>query len=110
MVGFLMGIHGVCTKDLCYLCLCDSRADAQHYDQRSWPPNTEFYIGKWNVKCYLIAKTENIIMPPLQNRNNQTICKKSEAFTIVDNLFQLSDAKVEPRVFLGTQVKNLFTI
>lgn len=50
MVGFLLGMQGGYTKYPCYLCLWDSRADALHYNQQSWPKRVAFPLGKHKVK------------------------------------------------------------
>ncbi|MGH0187210.1 UNVERIFIED_CONTAM: hypothetical protein FKN15_024283 [Acipenser sinensis] len=50
MVAFLMGLQGGFTKFPCYLCLWDSRDTKAHYHRRGWPQQTEFSVGRNNVK------------------------------------------------------------
>lgn len=114
MVGFLMGLQGGYTKYPCYLCLWDSRADAKHYVQRSWPERTEFCVGQSNVKYEPIAVPENVLMPPLHIKLGlmkqfvKALDKNSEAFKFLRNFFpKLSEAKVKAGIFVGPQIKNI---
>ena len=50
VITLLLGQQGGYTKDPCFLCLWDSRADSQHYSRHEWPTRTEFIPGKDNVR------------------------------------------------------------
>ena len=115
MVRFLMGLQSGYTKFPCYLCLWDSRADAKHYIQRSWPERTEFCIGKQNVKFSSIVKAEKVLMPPLHIKLGlmkqfvKKLDQTSDAFEYLRTFFpKLSEAKVEVGIFVGSQIRKIF--
>ena len=37
MIAFLLGLQRGCTKQSCFLCLWNSRADEQYYLVKNWP-------------------------------------------------------------------------
>lgn len=99
IVGFLMGLQGGYTKYPCYLCLWDSRADAEHYVRQAWPERTDFQVGRQNVKWEPIVKPENVLMPPLHIKLGlmkqfvRALDGKSEAFKYLREFFpKLSEA------------------
>jgi len=115
MVGFLMGLQGGYTKYPCYLCLWDSRADAQHYTRRSWPIRTELCVGKQNIKYESMVEAEKVLMPPLHIKLGlmkqfvKKLDEKSEAFGYLKKFFpKLSEAKVKAGVFVGPQIRQIF--
>lgn len=42
VVSILMGLQGGYTKNMCFLCLWDSRADSEHYNRKKLPDRTNF--------------------------------------------------------------------
>ena len=48
MVSILLGQQAGYTKHLCFECLWDSRADQQHWKQKTWPKR-ELVVGAHNV-------------------------------------------------------------
>lgn len=114
MVGFLVGMQGGYTKYPCYLCLWDSRADALHYQQHSWPKRTEFQIGKHNVKTKPIVEPDHVLMPPLHIKLGlikqfvKALRQDSEAFQYLKIFFpKLSEAKIKAGIFVGPQIKKI---
>ncbi len=115
MVEFLMGLQSGYTKFPCYLCLWDSRADAKHYIQRSWPERTEFCIGKQNVKFSSIVEAEKVLMPPLHIKLGlmkqfvKKLDQTSDAFEYLRKFFpKLSESKVKAGIFVGPQIRKIF--
>ena len=49
-VSLLLGLQLGYTKYMCFLCLWNSRDDANHYTQKQWPNRDESVPGKYNVK------------------------------------------------------------
>lgn len=114
MVGFLVGMQGGYTKYPCYLCLWDSRADALHYQQHSWPQRSEFQIGQHNVKNKPIVEPDRILMPPLHIKLGlmkqfvKALRQDSEAFQYLKTFFpKLSEAKIKAGIFVGPQIKKI---
>lgn len=50
VVALLLGLQLGYTKYMCFLCLWNSRDDANHYSQKQWPKRDEAISGKYNVK------------------------------------------------------------
>ena len=49
VIALLLGQQCGYTKNPCFLCLWDSRADEQHFIKKNWPPQTESVPGSWLV-------------------------------------------------------------
>ena len=65
MVAFLMGFQGEFTNFPCYLCHWDSGDTTGPYQRRIRPKQTEFSVGKSNVKRDPSIDPSKISMPPL---------------------------------------------
>lgn len=78
-----MKLQGEYIHYFSYCCLWGSRADVQHYIQRSRSLRTVFYVEKQNAKCEPITE-------PYQLRAYETIYKKGDerSFTFLRNSFQ----------------------
>lgn len=114
MVGFLVGMQSGYTKYRCYICLWDSRADALHYQQHSWPKRREFQIGHHNVKNKPIVEPDRVLMPPLHIKLGlmkqfvKALPQDSEAFQYLKSFFsKLSKAKIKAGIFVGPQIKKI---
>lgn len=114
MVGFLVGMQSGYTKYQCYICLWDSRADALHYQQHSWPKRREFQIGQHNVKNKPIVEPDRVLMPPLHIKLGlmkqlvKALPQDSEAFQYLKSFFpKLSEAKIKAGIFVGPQIKKI---
>ena len=114
MLAFLMGLQGGYTKHPCFLCLWDSRNDAEHYSRQQWPLRHELVPGAQNVKYEPLVPSFKILLPPLHiklglikqfvkalDSNGATLIKIREMFP------KLSVDKVKAGVFVGPQVKRM---
>ena len=114
MVAFMMGLQGGWTKFPCYLCLWDSRDTKAHYHRLDWPQQTEFLVGRSNVKWERLVDSRKGLIPPLHiklglmNQFVTTLDKESAALKYIQHFFpQLSEAKVKAGVFVGPQIKKI---
>ena len=46
VIAFLLGLQQGFTKFSCFLCEWNSRARAEHYSSKVWPPRVQFKIGE----------------------------------------------------------------
>ena len=116
MLGFLLGLQGGYTKYPCFLCLWDSRDRANHYVKREWPTRDDLQPGAHNVKYNALVPVNKILLPPLHIKLGlikqfvKTLDRNSETFKEIRSMFpQLSDAKVTAGIFVGPQVKKMFS-
>ena len=65
MVKFLLGQHGGYTKDPCFLCYWDSRADKNQWVRKEWLSRHRLIPGEKNVINEPRVDRKNIILPPL---------------------------------------------
>lgn len=114
VVSILMGIQGGYTKNMCFLCLWDSRADSEHYVKKVWPPRTKFVPGECNVEDTPLVDQNQIILPPLHIKLGlvKNFVKKlkpdGKGLSYLRNKFpRLSDAKLKEGVFVGPQIRKL---
>lgn len=77
----------------------------------------EFCVGKQNLKCEPIAGPENVFTPSLHIKLGfmkqfvKKLHQKSEAFVFLKNFFpKLSEEKVKTGIFVGAQIKKIFSI
>ncbi|GBL75699.1 hypothetical protein AVEN_155006-1 [Araneus ventricosus] len=116
VMSLFMGLKLRYTKYCCFLCLWDSRAIALHYIKRDWPQIASFKPGEMNVKHPLLAEPHEIIIPPLHIKLDlvknfvKAMDKNGPAFKYLHEKFpRLSVAKIKEGVFVGTQIKQLFS-
>ena len=114
MVSFLMGLQGVFTKFPCSLCLWDSHYTKAHYRRKDWAQQTEFSVGKSNVKWEPLIELHKVLMPPLHIKLGlikqfvMALDKESAAFKYLQDLFpKLSEAKVKAGIFVVPQIKKI---
>ena len=50
VVALLLGMQTGYTKHMCFLCLCNSRDDRNHYIVKNWPPRNLLAVGQHNVQ------------------------------------------------------------
>lgn len=112
MLAFLLGLQGGYTKYSCFLCLWDSRADAEHYHRREWPVRSELTPGTHNVLNNALVQREKILLPSLHIKLGlvkqfiKALSPQSEAFKHVRLMFpKLSEAKVKGGIFIGPQIR-----
>ena len=111
VISILLGQQGGYTKFPCFLCLWDSRDDAQHYSKRIWPPRTDFTPGKHNVKAVPLVPTEKVLLPPLHIKLGlmknfvKALTKDGAAFQYLAQKFPaISEAKLKAGIFVGPQI------
>lgn len=114
VVGLLLGMQSGYTKYMCYLCLWDSRAYAEHYTRKDWPERTQWTANKENVKYESLVPQENILLPPLHIKLGlmknfvRGLDTKGRGFKYLQKIFpNLSDAKVKAGVFDGPQIRKV---
>lgn len=99
---------------MCFLCLWDSRADAQHYKKKHWPQRLTFLPGEANVERVPLVDPNKIILPPLHIKlgliKNFVKKLKPESRSVLylkEKFPRLSEAKIKEGVFIGPQIKKL---
>ena len=114
MLAFLLGQQGGYTKYSCFLCLCNSRADDQHYSRKQWLLREEFTPGAHNVICQPPVLREKILLPTLHIKLGlakqfiKTLKSDSKALSHVQAMFpKLSEAKVKGGIFTGQQIRQM---
>ena len=65
MQRFFLGLPGEYTKYSCFLCLCNSRVDGEHYEKIHWPTREELTPGMYNVIREPLISREKVLLPPL---------------------------------------------
>ena len=115
MIAILLGMQGGYTKFPCFLCLWDSRADAQHYVKKEWPPRTGFSPGSSNVVDEPLVEATKVLLPPLHIKLGlmknfvKALNKEGEGFKYISQKFSaLSEAKLKAGVFVGPDIRALF--
>ena len=114
VVALLLGLQGGYTKYPCFLCLWDSRADSQHYEQKDWPPRTSFLPGNHNVKAVPLVDPKKILLPPLHIKLGlmknfvKALNKNGAAFKYLESKFpRISEGKLKAGIFVGPQIREL---
>lgn len=110
----ILGLQGGYTKYPCFLCLWDSRADGQHYEQEEWPLRQNFRPGFHNVKYQPLVDPSKILLPPLHIKLGlmrsfiKSLKKESQVFLFLAKKFpKVSDAKLSAGIFDGPQIRLL---
>ena len=65
VISLLLGLQLGYTKYMCFLCLWDSRDDANHYKFKNWPNRVQHTVGKHNVKHQALVDPKRVYLPPL---------------------------------------------
>lgn len=63
VIALLLGLQLGYTKYMCFLCLWNSRDDANHYRQRDWPKREEIVPGRYNVKNIPLVDPQKVYLP-----------------------------------------------
>ena len=114
MLGFLLGLQGGYTKYSCFLCLWDSRADAEHFKKKVWPLRKDLVPGSGNVQNPPLVDRNKILMPPLHIKLGmikqyvKAMNKEGEAFNHLKVMFPtLSEAKINGGIFTGPDIRKM---
>ena len=65
VVSFLLGLQLGYSKDMCFLCLWNSRDDKNYYKRVDWLSRTEHVVVKYNVKHPALIDPQKVLLPPL---------------------------------------------
>ena len=115
VIALLLGLQLGYTKNMCFLCLWDSRADKQHYIKKDWPMRPEATIGRYNC-CHLpLVDPQKVFLPPLHLKLGliknfiKAMDKKGSGFKhIVATLGHIvSEAKLKEGVLNGPEIRYL---
>lgn len=111
---FLLGVQGSFTKCFCFLCFLDSWDTKAHYHRREWPQQTEFSVGKNNIKQEPLVDLQEVLRPSLHIKLGlikqfvPALDKELADFKYLLYLFpQLSEAKVKTSISIGPQIKKI---
>ena len=114
MIGFLTGLQGGYTKNMCFLCLWDSRADDVHYTQRTWPERQEPVVGENNIQNLPLVNKTQILLPPLHIKLGlmkqfvKALDHEGDAFNFLRQMFpNITEAKLKGGVFVGPQIRKV---
>ena len=100
---------------MCFLCLWDSRADAQHYHKKAWPDRVEFTPTRFNVQYVTLVDPQKIYLPPLHIKLGliknfvKAMNQDGGGFKYLKEEFSLlkSDAKIKAGIFIGPEICKL---
>ena len=115
VIALLLGLQLGYTKHMCFLCLWNSRDDANHYTVKDWPERSDFAIGRFNVKHKPLIDPQSVFLPPLHIKlglikNYVKAMKPDEnGFKYLKKKFggTKSDAKLKAGVFIGPEIRDL---
>ena len=116
MMSILLGLKSGYTKYPYFLCLWDSRGDDNHFMRREWPSRSNFLPGTFNVKSRPLVDAHKILLPPphiklgLVKQFVKGISIDGSAFLFLREKFpRVSDAKLKAGIFVGPQIRELFS-
>ena len=114
IIGFLTGMCRGYTKHMCFLCLWDSRAKAEHYVRRHWPDRSERVSGHQSIEHAPLVQPQDILLPSLHIKLGlfknfiKSLDPNSEAMCILRMAFpKLSEAKLKEGIFVGPDVRKI---
>jgi len=115
MVNFLLGQQSGYTKYPCFLCMWDSRADAQHYTKKDWPVREELVPCRTkNIINDPMVDRDRILFPPLHiklgliKQFTKALDKHGRCFTYLCKTFPgLTIEKLKAGIFDGPQIRSL---
>lgn len=104
VVALLCGLQTGYTKNMCFLCLWDSRSVSNQYQNRDWQPRQTPILRQHNLINQPLVPMEKVLLPPLHIKLGivksfiKTIVKKgnSKAFERLQQTFpRLSEMKIK---------------
>ena len=115
VIALLLGLQLGYTKHMCFLCLWDSRADAEHYIKKDWPVRPEPTVGRYNCRCLPLVDPKKVFLPPLHLKLGliknfiKAMDKTKPGFKyILQKLGSIvSEAKLKEGVLNGPQIRML---
>jgi hypothetical protein len=115
VITLLLGMQLGYTKHMCFLCLWNSRDDANHFTLQEWPARIDFSPGQFNVKHVPLVNPEKVFLPPLHIKLGlmknfvKAMRDDSEGYLYLKQKFAgiLSDEKLKAGIFIGPQIRDL---
>lgn len=113
VVAMLRGLQGGYTKNMCFLCLWDTRFKGNQYETHDWLPRDPTEKGHNCVNDPLVPM-ENVLMPPLHIKLGivknfiKAIVKQPKILDCLKNIFpRISEAKLKEGVLNGPDIRKL---
>ena len=107
VVAILCGLQAGYTKNMCYLCLWDTRYSGNQYEKNDWPKRTEFQTMQNNLINKPLIPIEKILLPPLHIKLGivknfiKSLDKNGPAFLELQKNFpRLSTMKIKEGILL----------
>ena len=108
MISLLLGMQLGYTKNICILCLWNSRDDASHFIVQEWPARKDFSPEQLSVKHVPLVNLEQVFLPPLHIKLGliknfvKAVSDESEGFLYLKRKFAgiLSDGKLKAGIFI----------
>ena len=114
MLGLLLGLQGDSTKYMCVLCLCNSKADGEHYQKIQWPPREDLTPGGYKVIKEPIKSRKKVLFQSLYIKLGlvkqfvKALDFEREAFQKIRAMLpKLSDAKRKRGIFVSHQISTM---
>lgn len=115
VISLLLGLQLGYTKNMCFLCLWNSRDDKNHYIVKEWPKRDEYTVGRYNVKHEPLVDPQKVYLPPLHIKLGlmknfvKAIPHDSPAFEYLKRKFgaDKTDAKLKAGIFVGPEIREL---
>ena len=106
-----MGMQVGFTKYCCFLCLWDSQAVSQHYQQKDWGSRSTFVPGEHSLKENPLGDMNKVLLLPLHIKLGlmknfvKASHKNGAAFQDLSTVFPgLSVAKLKEDIFVRPQI------
>ncbi|ESN97698.1 hypothetical protein HELRODRAFT_177753 [Helobdella robusta] len=115
VVALLLGMQLGYTKHMCFLCLWNSRDDANHYLVKDWPARIDPVPGQFNILHESLVNPDKIFLPPLHIKLGifknfvKALPTDSKGFIYLKDKFKttLTNAKIAAGVFTGPQIREV---
>ncbi|ESO10333.1 hypothetical protein HELRODRAFT_183749 [Helobdella robusta] len=113
--SLLLGMQLGYTKHMCFLCLWNSRDDANHYLVKDWPARIDPVPGQFNILHESLVNPDKIFLPPLHIKLGifknfvKALPTDSKGFIYLKDKFKttLTNAKIAAGVFTGPQIREV---
>lgn len=115
VISLLLGLQLGYTKNMCFLCLWNSRDDRNHYVVKNWPEREEHVVGRYNVQHMPLVDPQKIYLPPLHIKLGliknfvKAMAYDSDGFKHLKEKFgaKKTDAKLKAGIFVGPEIREL---
>jgi hypothetical protein len=115
VISLLLGLQLGYTKNMCFLCLWNSRDDKNHYIVKKWPEREEHIVGRYNVQHMPLVDPQKIYLPPLHIKLGliknfvKAMAHDGYGFQYLKEKFgaKKTDAKLKAGIFVGPQIREL---